>query len=817
MHLLHKLKGRSVDEAYVRSRQAGGKLAERLALALGRPGARPRGRDAAVPGAFAACVPPIPGLRSPRATAASLAETWSAAARREAEAILDHRYTLFGGGEFDFGAPPDWHFEPRAGVATPRRHWSRIAYLDPAVAGDKKIVWELNRQQYLMTLGRAYAYTGDERYAAAALDHMRDWTAANPPGVGINWASSLEVAYRAIAWLWTLFLVRSSPSLAPPRLAAIVAQLRRKGRHVETYLSTYFSPNTHLTGEALGLLYLGTCLPFLPEAPRWTRRGRDILARHLRRQVRPDGTYFENATYYHRYTLDIFVHAAVLAEGSGRPLDAESLGLVEALADALAAQIKPDGTHGFFGDDDGGRLLPLGETARNDFRPALGSAAVLFGRADLKACAGPLAEESAWLFGAPGVERYARLAERPRPSASRALPDGGVFVMRDGGGAGANQLVVDCGPHGAMNCGHAHADALAFELVAGGRSLLMDAGTYTYTACARARRDFRSTAYHNAVTVDGHSSSEPDGPFSWSSIARCRLHEWRSTEHFDVFDGSHDGFLRLDDPVECRRSILFIKGGYWILLDRLRGARPHALAQHFHFAPDCTHALVADAGLVREAPGAAAGLDVVSFAPGGEWTIRDSWISTRYTDRRPSRAAAFEVTAASADIVTFLVPRRDDDGATPPRAAGAGSGRAYEFRPGPGIRDLVALRSDGALAADGVAGDADWVWTRRRGGALEGLVASAATTITVDGRTLFEAAHPAGISLLLADGSLHVDVADGVAADGAELDLGGLGGSGLRCSGIVANGRHLAVPPDGILRFGNGGPARRGAPPEHRR
>ena len=38
------------------------------------------------------------------------------------------------------------------------------------------------------------------------------------------------------------------------------------GRHLETYLSTYFSPNTHLTGEALGLFYLGTLLPEFKDA-----------------------------------------------------------------------------------------------------------------------------------------------------------------------------------------------------------------------------------------------------------------------------------------------------------------------------------------------------------------------------------------------------------------------------------------------------------------------------------------------------------------------------------------------------------------------
>ena len=42
--------------------------------------------------------------------------------------------------------------------------------------------------------------------------------------------------------------------------------LEVSARHVERYLSTYFSPNTHLTGEALGLLYIGTQFPELAGA-----------------------------------------------------------------------------------------------------------------------------------------------------------------------------------------------------------------------------------------------------------------------------------------------------------------------------------------------------------------------------------------------------------------------------------------------------------------------------------------------------------------------------------------------------------------------
>src|SRR5690606_1012530 len=100
---------------------------------------------------------------------------------------------------------------------------------------------------------------------------------------------------------------------------------------------------------------------------------------------------------------------------------------------------------------------------------------------------------------------------------SRAFPDGGFYTIRDGWGTDATWAVVDCGPHGTMNCGHAHADALSLELAANGRSLLVDSGTYSYPGPER--NLFRATAAHNAVTVDDTGSSEPGTPFQWKRIA----------------------------------------------------------------------------------------------------------------------------------------------------------------------------------------------------------------------------------------------------------------------------------------------------------
>ncbi|MGH9803181.1 MAG: heparinase II/III family protein, partial [Blastocatellia bacterium] len=173
-----------------------------------------------------------------------------------ADKVIAGKFDLLGYSGLKFGSPIDWHFEPVTGKRTPLAHWSKIDYLNPAVAGDKKITWELNRHQFFVTLGQAYWLTGDERYAETFVALASSWMDANPPGRGINWASSLEVAFRAISWLWALHLFAASPRLTSEFTVRFFKFLTAFGRHVEKYLSLYFSPNTHLTGEALGLFYL---------------------------------------------------------------------------------------------------------------------------------------------------------------------------------------------------------------------------------------------------------------------------------------------------------------------------------------------------------------------------------------------------------------------------------------------------------------------------------------------------------------------------------------------------------------------------------
>ena len=97
----------------------------------------------------------------------------------------------------------DWHRDPVHGRVAPALFWSEVPYLDPA-CGDHKIIWELNRHQHFLALGRAWWLAGHRPARATFVRHLASWMDANPPLVGINWASMLELALRSLSWIWAL-------------------------------------------------------------------------------------------------------------------------------------------------------------------------------------------------------------------------------------------------------------------------------------------------------------------------------------------------------------------------------------------------------------------------------------------------------------------------------------------------------------------------------------------------------------------------------------------------------------------------------------
>jgi hypothetical protein len=501
---------------------------------------------------------------------------------READEICQHRFRLLGYDNLDYGADIDWHLDAVHGKRAPLKPWFKIQFLNFDEVGDHKVIWELNRHQHLVTLAKAWSLTGEERYVTELVKQWYAWQLANPYPIGINWGSSLEVAFRSLSWLWMRTLIANCPAVPDTFKADLLDALALNGRYIEKYLSTYFSPNTHLLGEAVALFFIGTLCPQVESAERWRGEGWRIVVQEAERQVRPDGVYFEQSLYYHVYALDFFLHARLLAARNGMEIPSsldQVLGKMLDVLRALSQAGPPDG----FGDDDGGRLFNPRRNRAEHLSDPLAVGAAMFQREDLKPAA-TLTEESIWLFGERAVSFLGKTDHDSRADLkSDAFVAGGIYVMASSGES-AQQMTIDAGPQGIGHSGHGHADALSVRLSLNGRRWLVDPGAFCYMG--NERNQFRGTSAHNTLLVDGVDQAVPEGPFAWSSLPSVHVDRWIEGKTFTFFAGNHTGYSRLPDPVLHRRFIFHLQDGFWLVRDVVEGRGTHQLETFWHFAPD---------------------------------------------------------------------------------------------------------------------------------------------------------------------------------------------------------------------------------------
>ncbi len=507
---------------------------------------------------------------------------------RRADRIVEGRFDLLGFHDLRWPSEPStreigWHVDPVHRRRAPDMFWSRVPFLDPRY-GDHKIIWELNRHQYWLALGRAYWLSGDERYRRAFIEQLESWMAANPPLTGINWASMLELGLRSLSWIWALhFFAADATEDDTPWTVDLLLGIDRQLTLVEQNLSRYFSPNTHLLGEALALYVGGRVLPELRRARQWERVGRAVLIQEITRQINGDGGHAELSTHYHRYTLDFYLLALAIARRTDDPAASAFAWAANMLATFARTVADDQGCLPCIGDEDGGSLLPICGRQPSDISDSLQIAAVMLDQPALSV--GHPAEEVVWMTGKVPI------ASQPGTIwPSTALRATGYFVSRS---QRNDHLLIDAGRHGFLNGGHAHADALSVTLSVRGRRLLIDPGTGCYTTDPDVRNRFRSSAHHNTVTIDGRSQATPAGPFHWHSVADGELVDWRSLEGADYFEGTHNGYA----PLVHHRRVL-ARPGCWFIVDRVVGTGWHRADVHWHLDPTW-RATVAENHVVR--------------------------------------------------------------------------------------------------------------------------------------------------------------------------------------------------------------------------
>ena len=542
---------------------------------------------------------------------------------RVAEEILVHRFPLLGVG-VETGDEIRWRKDYASGLETRAVYFRRIPYLDAAKSGDHKTIWEINRHQHLVLLAQAHLLSGRRDFLDEIVRQLHSWFEQNLFQRGINWSSALEVALRTLSWIWVHHLVGGRFDRAFRR--QFLDGLYHHGLHLEANLSLYFSPNTHLLGETVALHALGKLFPHFPRASRWEQTGAHMVAAELDRQVREDGSHFEQSSYYRVYALDMFLFHAILSP----PSEAFRNKLTR-MAVFLDTLLGPSRILPFLGDDDGGRFFhPYG--ARNRFGLAtLATCGILLNRRDWSGEPHHLWEQAAWWLGPPGHAERAEMS----PAVSAQFPDSGLVVMA----ADGVQLIADAGPFGPGNAGHSHSDTLSLLLRRNDEQILIDPGTFTYTSDPVWRARFRGTAAHNTVRIDERDQAIPSAPFAWKSPPEVDVTRWASSAESDFLSAvcSYAGFRHW-------RTIVFSKTlGLIVVLDRVEGPPgEHRIEQFWHFgvaveqcSPHC----------FRAGAGTLVALDPSSkprLTEGGDF----GWVSPAFGLKTPAPVVCAELRAS---------------------------------------------------------------------------------------------------------------------------------------------------------------------------
>ncbi len=484
----------------------------------------------------------------------------------EAERLLNGELEYFAHQFIETGFPPDWHRDPFSGVRLDAdQHWSEIPN-DADV--DIKLIWEASRFSMVYPLIRAYAFTRDEKFAGAFWELLGSWAESNPPNTGPNWMDGQEVALRLLAWAFGFYAFLGSPSTTSERIAQftvmVAAQAERIYKNIGYAISTH---SNHTISEAFGLWLVGTLFPELKESAKYRSFGYQLLEQEAAAQIFPDGSYSMYSLNYHRFVLHLYLCAIRLGQLHQSPFSHLLLERLSASIDYLSQLIDPStGQMPVYGSNDGALVLSLNDCDFTDYRPLLQLGSYIT-KQRLLFPPGPCDEDLYWLCG----EHPLTLSPAPDQKRSPAsFPHGGAYILR----GRDSQAVIRCTLFQARP---SHADQLHVDLWLHGREIACDAGTYLYTGKGVWRNGLAHTSVHNTVIVDHQDQMKMVSRFTWTDWAQGKVLNQTAT----TWQGEHDGYRRLADPVTHRRTVLSLPGDRWLIVDHLGGSRTHHYALHW--------------------------------------------------------------------------------------------------------------------------------------------------------------------------------------------------------------------------------------------
>jgi hypothetical protein len=432
--------------------------------------------------------------------------------------------------------------------------------------------YHLHYFDYVLPL-LVWAHTDSANKATDAFERLvKSWIEHNEARPGDGW-HPYTLSLRVVNWLHAIADLNQID--ASPFFGTLLASLYGQTQYLYDNLEFDVRGN-HLLENLRALIWAG--IAFRGSEPeKWFNRALDLLKIETAEQILPDGGHFERVPGYHLVVLKDYLEICIWLRRNKDAVPPWLESALRRMLDYLLIILPPDN-----------RVPLLKDTAWNampDSFDLLDSGALYFQDPRYK-----LRDDMGFypllLWGKPGWERFQALPRSSHRTTSTALDHSEYYIFRDD--ELRDYLIFDAGkPCPDYLPAHSHADLLSYELLVGGERVVVDSGVYEYEA-GRWRDYFRSTRAHNTVEVEGENQSEVWSSFRLGKRASPNLRNWEVTDFGGIIQAEHNGYARFSPKVYHRRTVVWVKDDFWLVVDELLGEGTVEAVNYVHFEPRLT-------------------------------------------------------------------------------------------------------------------------------------------------------------------------------------------------------------------------------------
>ena len=501
-----------------------------------------------------------------------------------ADKILENKFILYGD-EIDLGEDICWNKDYVSYYQWENNlHWKSDPFKTPH-GTDIKNAWEISRFHQGISLGKAYLLTGDEKYTDKFIQLFNDFRIKNPFCAGVQWIDSSEAGIRLMNVIYSLSFFIDSPLINE----LFINDFRDFALFHSVFIENNLDYSKHRgSGYLINLLGLASA-GVLFKNHHYGKKNMNFafhnLEQEIRSQVTEDGISYEQSIPNHLVNLETLYLSKIILENSGSIF---SEGYNQLLANMFEVQfnyIRDDKSVPQLGDSISSRILPF-NLCDNDlnYSAPLVVGSYLFSEGNYKSIFPKGSAELLFLFGPGFVQNYSQIPSESVDKRSKGFVKGGHYFLR-----GKNiEVFVEAGEIGRQGQGApGHSDIFTFDLFYKGQQFIVDPGTYSIFADPDLRNRLRSIKYHNSVYIDDMQIFEFEGVFKIKEdLTRPKILEWKSDNDEDILVAQHYAYIKLPDPVICKRTFHLNKENINLKIkDELLGGAEHLVNANIHFHP----------------------------------------------------------------------------------------------------------------------------------------------------------------------------------------------------------------------------------------